>query len=110
MSQGELQILKKFLDENLAKSIIRASSSPTASPVLFACKQGGSLRLCVDYKALNLIQFDNTRETVLETNVSTWCIGGILFQYIDGIYRFCVYYFKNTRRLNAITKFTIKRC
>ena len=41
-----------------------------------------------------LIQFDNTRETVLETNVSIWCIGGILFQYIDGIFRPCVYYSK----------------
>ena len=41
-----------------------------------------------------LIQFDNTRETVLETNVSTWCIGGTLSQYIDGIFRFCVYYSK----------------
>ena len=30
-----------------------------------------------------LIQFDNTRETVLETNVSVWCIGGTLSQYID---------------------------
>ena len=41
-----------------------------------------------------LIQFDNTREKVLETNVSTWCIGGILFQYIDGILRLCDYYLK----------------
>ena len=42
------------------------------------------------------IQIDNARETVLETNVSTWCIGGTLFQYIDGIFRFCVYYLKKT--------------
>ena len=41
-----------------------------------------------------LIQFDNTRETVLETNVSIWCIEGILIQYIDGILRPCVYYLK----------------
>ena len=41
-----------------------------------------------------LIQFDNTRETVLETNVSTWCIGSTLSQYIDGIFRLCAYYFK----------------
>ena len=41
-----------------------------------------------------LIQFANTRETVLEINVSIWCIGGTLFQYIDGIFRPCVYYFK----------------
>ena len=25
-----------------------------------------------------LIEFDNTRETVLETNISIWCIGGTL--------------------------------
>ena len=43
---------------------------------------------------LLLIQFDNTKETVLETNVSIWCIGGILFQYIDGIFRPYVYYSK----------------
>ena len=30
-----------------------------------------------------LIQFDNTRETVLEIKISIWCIGGILFQYIE---------------------------
>ena len=41
-----------------------------------------------------LVQFYNTRETVLETNVSTWYIGGILFQYIYGIFRPGVYYFK----------------
>ena len=41
-----------------------------------------------------LVQFDNTRETVLETDVSIWCIGGTLFQYIDGVFRQCAYYFK----------------
>ena len=41
-----------------------------------------------------LIQFDNKRETVLETNVLIWCIGGTLFQNIDGIFRPCAYYFK----------------
>ena len=58
-----------------------------------------------------LIQFDNTRETVLETNVSIWCIGGILSQYMDGIFRpFVDYLKKKTRRSNAITKFTIQKC
>ena len=41
-----------------------------------------------------LIQFDNTRETVLETNASIWCIEGTLSQYIDGVLRPCVYYSK----------------
>ena len=55
-----------------------------------------------------LIRFDNTRETVLETNVSIWCIGDILFQYIDGIFRPALTILKRIRGPNEITKFTIK--
>ena len=56
-----------------------------------------------------LIQFDNTKETVLETNVSIWCTGGVLSQYMDKNFRFCVYHFEKIRRPNAITKFMIKK-
>ena len=59
MSQGELQILKKFLDENFAKGLIRANSSPAISPVLFIRKPGGGFRLCVNYKAFNAITVKN---------------------------------------------------
>lgn len=59
MSQDELRVLKKYLDDNLAKGFIRPSSSPAASPVLFARKPGGGLRLCVDYRALNAITIKN---------------------------------------------------
>lgn len=55
MSQDELRVLKKYLDDNLKKGFIRASSSPAASPVLFVKKPGGGLRFCVDYRALNSI-------------------------------------------------------
>lgn len=55
MSEDELKVLKKYLDDNLAKGFIRTSSSPAASPVLFARTPGGELRLCVDYHALNAI-------------------------------------------------------
>src|SRR5690606_4894087 len=53
MSLGELQVLKKYLEENLSKGFIRASSSPAGAPVLFAKKPGGGLRFCVDYRGLN---------------------------------------------------------
>lgn len=59
ISQDELKILKKYLNDNLAKGFIRSSSSPAASPILFAKKPGGGLRLCVDYKALNAITIKN---------------------------------------------------
>ena len=59
MSQEELKVLRKYLDENLAKGFIRASSSPAAAPVIFVKKPGGGLRFCVDYRALNEITIKN---------------------------------------------------
>jgi hypothetical protein len=55
MSREELQTLRAWLDENLAKGFIRPSSSHVTSPVLFVKKPGGGLRLCMDYRALNEI-------------------------------------------------------
>jgi hypothetical protein len=55
----ELQVLCKFLKENLNKDFIRASTFSTASFVLFAKKPGDRLRFCVDYQALNTITIKN---------------------------------------------------
>jgi transposase InsO family protein len=55
MSQNELKSLKEYLDDLLSKGYIRPSNSPYGSPVLFAKKKDGSLRLCVDYRRLNAI-------------------------------------------------------
>ena len=59
MSIEELQVLRKYLDEQLEKGFIRASKSPAAAPVLFAKKPGGGLRFCVDYRGLNAITIKN---------------------------------------------------
>ena len=59
MSQDELKVLKKYLEKHLSKGFIRASSSSTASPVLFACKPRGGLRFCVDYRQLNAMTIKN---------------------------------------------------
>jgi hypothetical protein len=53
LSRFELEALKKWLEENLKKGFIRASSSPSGAPILFVKKGDGSLRLCVDYRGLN---------------------------------------------------------
>ena len=59
MSQDELRVLKKYLENNLAKGFIQASSSPAASPVLFVKKPSGGLRFCVDYRGLNAMTVKN---------------------------------------------------
>jgi Reverse transcriptase (RNA-dependent DNA polymerase) len=59
MSEDKLLILRKFLDENLAKGFIRTSVLPAVSLVLFAKKPGGGLCFCIDYYALNTIIIKN---------------------------------------------------
>jgi hypothetical protein len=60
MSPLELDELKKQLDELLSKGFIQRSQSPWGSPVLFAVKKNGGLRLCIDYRALNRITVKNS--------------------------------------------------
>jgi hypothetical protein len=53
MSHEELKELKVQFEELLAKGYIKPSKSPYGAPVLFVHKKDGTLRMCVDYRALN---------------------------------------------------------
>lgn len=59
MSQDELKSLKTYIDDMLKRGFIRKSESPAGSPVLYADKKDGGLRLCVDYRGLNNITIKN---------------------------------------------------
>ncbi|MEW5311153.1 MAG: hypothetical protein WDW38_002891 [Sanguina aurantia] len=59
MSAVELEELKTQIDELLSKGYIRPSVSPYGAPVLFVKKKDGSLRLCIDYRALNKLTIKN---------------------------------------------------
>ena len=53
MSDSELAEVRKWITENLSKGFVRAFSSSCTSPILFVKKKDGSLKLYVDYRALN---------------------------------------------------------
>ncbi|GJP86447.1 hypothetical protein CLOP_g16472 [Closterium sp. NIES-67] len=45
--------MKKQIEYLLEKGLVRSSTSPYGAPVLFTPKLDGSLRMCIDYRALN---------------------------------------------------------
>jgi hypothetical protein len=59
MSPTELDELKKQLNDLITHGFIRVSKSPYGAPVLFVKKKDGSIRMCIDYRALNKITIKN---------------------------------------------------
>ncbi|KAI0995652.1 hypothetical protein K3495_g12528 [Podosphaera aphanis] len=55
MLREELLVLRKILTDLTSRGWIRPSSSPAATPVLFAKKPNGGPRFCVDYRGLNAL-------------------------------------------------------
>ena len=53
MSATELEETKKQVDKLLEPGFVKSSTTPWASPVLFASKKDGVLRFCHDYRAVN---------------------------------------------------------
>lgn len=60
MSPKELDELRRQLKELLDLGLIRPSSSPWGAPVLYVKKKDGSMRLCIDYRAINAVTRRNT--------------------------------------------------
>lgn len=60
LSATELVELKRQLEELLKGNLIRPSKSPFGAPILFVKKKDGTMRLCVDYRALNNITIKNS--------------------------------------------------
>ena len=59
MSPAELLELRKQLKELLDTGLIQPSRAPYGAPMLFQKKHDGSLRMCVDYRALNKATIKN---------------------------------------------------
>ncbi|CAI7745813.1 unnamed protein product, partial [Closterium sp. NIES-53] len=90
LSPTKLTDMKKQIEYLLDRQLIRPSTSPYGAPVLFTPKPDGSLRMCINYRALNkqtalttapvLILPDPDRDYVVEADASNQAIGAVLMQ------------------------------
>ena len=55
----QLEILRNYLDKNLKKDFIWKTKIIIEFLILFVSKKDGKLRLCVDYRKLNIIIIKN---------------------------------------------------
>lgn len=55
MSPAQQAVLRKELDQMLQNDVIEECESPYSAPIVLVPKKNGSLRVCIDYRALNRI-------------------------------------------------------
>ncbi|BHF75063.1 hypothetical protein SprV_0501815700 [Sparganum proliferum] len=77
--------LEQTIKDMLDKHVIRPSSSPWASPIVLVKKKDGSLRLCVDYRKLNVVTVKDSYplpriDTTLEALAGAACFSTLDLQ------------------------------
>ncbi|CAI7811544.1 unnamed protein product [Closterium sp. NIES-53] len=83
LSPTELADMKKQIEYLLDKGLIRPSTSPYDAPVLFTPKPDGSLRMCIDYRALNKQTIKNKYPIPRIDNLIDQLRGATVFSKLD---------------------------
>jgi hypothetical protein len=94
LSQPELAELRKHVADLLLKGYIEPSTSPYGAPVLFVRKKDGSLRLCIDYRALSKVTIKNNYPLPRIDDLLDRLNGSTCFSSIDlksGYYQIPIY-------------------
>ena len=83
LSQTELEVLRGYIKDNLASGFIQPSSSSAGASILFVKKKDGSLRLCVDYRGLNLVTSKNRYPLPLISEALDRVVGAQIYTKLD---------------------------
>ena len=83
MTGDELKELKKQLDEQLQKWLIRPSSSSWGAPILFVEKKNITQRLVTDYHAINEQTIKNKYPLPKISELFDQLEGAVVFSKID---------------------------
>ncbi|CAI7829022.1 unnamed protein product, partial [Closterium sp. NIES-53] len=83
LSPTELADMKKQIEYLLDKGLIRPSTSPYGAPVIFTPKPDGSLRMCIDYRALNKQTIKNKYPIPRIDNLLDQLRGATVFSKLD---------------------------
>ena len=83
LSGSELEELKKQLAELIRAGFIQPSKSPFGAPILFVKKKDGTMRMCVDYRALNNITVKNSYPLPLVDELFDRLQGARFFSKLD---------------------------
>ena len=75
--------LHKYLDKNIPTGKVRRSCSAATAPIVFVHKKDGSLRLSVDYRALNHLMISNKYPLPLISELLDKTRGGKWFTSLD---------------------------
>ena len=83
MAPPELAELGKLLDELLTARFICPAKAPYGAPVLFQKKKDETLRLCIDYRALNKVTVRNKYPLPIISNLFDQFHGAKYFTKFD---------------------------
>ena len=83
MPANDLEEIKKQIKDLLEKGYIWWSSSPWGAPVLLVEKKDGSLRMVVDYHALNEVMIKNKYPLPMINDLFDQLQGAKVFSKID---------------------------
>ena len=88
MSQDELKVLQKYLNDHLFKGFIWVSFSLAAALILFVHKSEEGLRFCINYWELNVITVKNQYSLLLIKETLNCLCNAVIYTTLDIIAAF----------------------